>query len=104
MSDDVGEFLAFRKMITPLIIQIIFWIGVVGCVIEAINFFTYGGSAVIFGLFVLIVGPLVVRIYCELLIVIFRIYSELVAIRTGAHPEHGGAPGFPVNVPPPPQH
>lgn len=104
MAEDVGEFLAFRKMITPLIIQIVFWIGVVGCVIWSIMFFSFGGMAIVMGLLVLVVGPLAVRIYCELLIVMFRIYSELVAIRTGVHPEQGGAHGFPMNVAPPPQH
>jgi len=32
----MNEFLTFRKMITPVIIQVLFWIGVVACVIAAI--------------------------------------------------------------------
>ena len=84
----MNDFLAFRKMITPLIIQIIFWIGVVICVLSGLVTIiagvarSYGGgSQVLLGLLVLIFGPLVVRIYCELLIIAFRIHDRLVDIK-----------------------
>jgi hypothetical protein len=83
----MGDFLAFRRMITPIIIQIVFWIGVVACVV--------GGFVVMFvielpgpkgqqffsGLALLLLGPLVVRVYCEILIVIFRMNESLTDIR-----------------------
>jgi hypothetical protein len=98
------EFLSFRKFITPLFIQIIFWIGVVVTVISGLVSVIAGASAhfgggqmVLTGILMILVGPIAVRIYCELLMVIFQIYNELVSIRTRMD---GSAPppvsGFPV--------
>ena len=95
----MNDFLSFRKMITPVFIQVIFWIAVVMCVISALMAMAQGGVAIIAGLLFLIIGPFMARIYCELLIIAFRIYDELVAIRTGTPPT---GQGFPV-MPPAPQ-
>jgi hypothetical protein len=97
----MNDFLSFRKMITPVFIQVIFWIAVAMCVIAAlISMVSPGGFAgILSGLLMLVIGPFVVRIYCELLIIMFRIYDELVAIRTGTPPT---GQGFPV-MPPAPQ-
>jgi hypothetical protein len=95
----MNDFLSFRKMITPVFIQVIFWIAVVMCVISALMAMAQGGVAIIAGLIFLIIGPFIARIYCELLIIMFRIYDELVAIRTGTPPS---GQGFPV-MPPAPQ-
>ena len=82
------DFIKFRKMITPLIIQIMFWVGVAGTVIAALvmmvnSFGRYGGGAASFlgGLVFLVVGPVLVRIYCELLILIFRMNENLTEIK-----------------------
>jgi hypothetical protein len=97
----MNDFLAFRKMITPLIIQVIFYIGaglaaLVGLITLIMGL--AGGGIVMFfgGLVGLVLGPLVVRIYCELIILGFQIYAELVAIRTGTPP---GGQGFGVLPP-----
>lgn len=82
------DFIKFRKMITPLIIQILFWVGVAGTVIAALvmmgsSFGRYGGGAGTFlgGLIFLVVGPVMVRIYCELLILFFRMNETLTEIK-----------------------
>jgi len=82
------DFLKFRKMITPLIIQILFWVGVAGSVIAALvmmasSFGRFGGGAGQFlgGLIFLVVGPVLVRVYTELLILFFRINETLTEIR-----------------------
>jgi len=82
------DYLTFRKMITPIIIQILFWIGAVGSVLWALfQIFrgattSYGGgSLVLTGLVMLFLGPIIVRIYCELLILIFRINETLTEIK-----------------------
>ncbi len=102
-------------MITPLIIQIVFWVGVILCLSQ--GFLLIGSSfnastdtalpawdsrdsertapdtdkqkakaaptksfsliRFAFGVAVLILGPLMVRLYCELLIIIFKIHDEL---------------------------
>jgi hypothetical protein len=82
------DFLKFRKMITPVIIQVLFWVGVAGTVISALvvmamSFGSYGGGAAQFlgGLVLLVLGPVVVRIYCELLILFFRMNETLTEIK-----------------------
>jgi len=89
-SDNIGDFLKFRKMITPVIIQILFWIGVAGMVIAglvtmATSFGRFGGGAGQFfgGFFMIILGPVGVRIYCELLILLFRMNETLTEIKNG---------------------
>jgi len=58
----MNEYLAFRRMVTPLVIQILFWIGVVLAVIGAIGVMTQGGISVLYGFIGLFLGPLAVRI------------------------------------------
>lgn len=77
----MGEYLAFRRMITPAFIQIIFWLAVVGIVIAGIV--AIGNDQAAQGVALIILGPLGVRIYAELLIVIFRINDNVAALRSG---------------------
>jgi len=90
MEAIMEDFLKFRKMITPVIIQVLFWVGVAGAVIAALvmmamSFGSYGGGAAQFlgGLIMLVIGPVVVRIYCELLILFFRMNETLTDIKNG---------------------
>ncbi|MGA2796620.1 MAG: DUF4282 domain-containing protein [Thermoguttaceae bacterium] len=70
--------MSFRKMITPFIIQIVFWIGVAVSVIFGLGIMFHGNFvAFILGLMYVVLGPLTVRIYCELIILLFRIYDVL---------------------------
>jgi len=84
----LGDFLNFNKMITPVIIKVIFWIGVAVCAFAGLMSIIAGlsrfgsGVEVLFGLFIIVVGPLFVRIYCELLIIMFKMYESLQDIRS----------------------
>jgi hypothetical protein len=83
--NESSDFLSFRKMVTPIIIQIIFWLGVLIAIIFGIVSIVYGVirsdvPTLLYGLLVLILGPLVVRIYCEILILFFRINETLTEI------------------------
>jgi len=73
----MGDFLRFETMITPAVIQIIFWIAVVIAVIAGFVELFHGGLAVITGLLTIILGPLAARIYCEIVIIFFRINEHL---------------------------
>jgi len=87
----IVDLLVFRTMISPLIIQFVFWLGVVGCIlfggftlITGIGLLVDGrapaGFALIqgfLGIAIILFGPLVVRINCELPILMFRIYDTL---------------------------
>lgn len=71
------DYLSFRKMITPAFIQIIFWIGVAGIIIGGL---VAMDQSIIGGLLAMLVGLLVWRIYCELMLILFKIHERLVEI------------------------
>ena len=82
----MNDFLAFKKMITPIAIQILFWIGVGVCVIMGITMIAapapFGrASGVISGLLVLFIGPIAVRVACELIVAVFGIHDALKDIK-----------------------
>ena len=77
------DFLTFRKMITPLIIQVLFWIGVAAVIIGGfVSMFQYGGFWK--GLLMVLIGPFIVRLWTELLIVIFKINDTLTDIKNNS--------------------
>ncbi len=92
-----GDFLTFRRMITPYLIQVLFWVGVAlsvlaGCAVLFSGITGAGiagrrdGVGAIIGAIclsplVVILGILASRIYAELLIVVFRINETLTDIR-----------------------
>lgn len=71
----VSEFLNFRKMLTPAIIQIVFWAGIAVIAAGVIGLLASDSAGT--GLLLLVFGPVLWRVYTELLIVIFRIHSSL---------------------------
>jgi len=73
----MNEFLNFDKMITPTIIKILFWIGVIVSVIFGLVQIFNGGFFVIIGLLMIVLGPIFVRIYCEILIILFKMNDNL---------------------------
>jgi len=102
----VKDFLEFRTMITPIIIQIIFWLGVAACIVMGLIFIVagikYDARSGVAGFAILILGPVVVRIYCEILIIFFRINETLMEIKHDLE-ERRTAPPAPVQTPTPPQ-
>jgi hypothetical protein len=83
------DFLKFRKMITPTIIQILFWVGAAASAIGALMTMVLGltgsgqGYLVLVGLVMLVVGPVMVRISCEMIILFFRMNETLTDIKNG---------------------
>jgi len=84
----VGRLIKFEKMITPIIIQIIFWIGFIGSIFAGLGLIAYGfisssaGMLEVFtGFISLLLGPLIIRIYCEMLMVVFSMQRALIDIR-----------------------
>jgi hypothetical protein len=99
----VKDFLAFRTMITPVIIQIVFWIGVAVCVITGIIYMSLssrlGAGAPLYGLMILVLGPVLVRIYCEILIIFFRINETLTEIKHTLEDRRSDRAPAPVQAP-----
>lgn len=90
------DFWAFRTMVTPVIIQIIFWVGALLCLFIGAGMIFWGvtnyqvdmGHYIWKGVLLFILGPLGVRVYCEILIVFFRINETLTEIKhIVEHPE-----------------
>jgi hypothetical protein len=74
----MDEYLTFRRLITPSLVQLVFWLGLVFIVIIGLGtMFTWSFWQ---GLAILVLGPLVLRIYCEIVIVLFRINNTLTDI------------------------
>ncbi|MCD5415065.1 MAG: DUF4282 domain-containing protein [Clostridiales bacterium] len=77
------DLLNFDKLIVPKLIIIIYYLGVIVTVLSALGTIIAGlgpfggGGMVIMGLIMLVVGPLTVRIMCELYIVLFKMYEKL---------------------------
>jgi hypothetical protein len=68
------DVLFFNKFLTPMVITFVYWLALIGIVAASVvmmfnNFMT--------GLMVLIFGTISVRIYIEILMVIFRMNSNL---------------------------
>jgi len=74
-------------MVVPLVMQILFWVGVTFCIVigmfEIVGgaFLNSGGTSVLLGFPTLLLGPVFVRLWCEFFIVIFRINETLTDIR-----------------------
>ncbi len=81
-STAFADFLAFRRMLVPVIIQIIFWVLVVGVVVLSILLIAGGNmEQIVIGIIMLPLGPFAVRIMCESMIVVFRINETLTDLR-----------------------
>jgi len=91
---DWKSFLSFERMVTPVIIKILFWIGLIASIIGGVIVF-FGGiitgisqsefgtilGGLIGGPLIILLGGLIARIYCELLILAFRINETLTDIK-----------------------
>lgn len=95
-TGSVEDFVSFRWFVTPWIIQVLFWVMVVG-IVGFSGFTLFSGLMLLFnesvglstGLFVcftalayLVVGLMLTRVYCELIILAFRVYDRLGVIAT----------------------
>lgn len=95
---NISDFLRFRRMITPVIIEVIFWVGMVIALLSALGMIIAGfsgghgggGGQVLMGLLMLVLGPLYVRIVCELIIIFFRINETLTDIKNRVGPSDQG--------------
>jgi hypothetical protein len=68
-------FLNYEYMITPGVLKILSYIGMVLAVI--VGLFTAFTADLFAGLGTAVLGPIVVRIYAELMLVIFEMHKEL---------------------------
>jgi len=91
-NSSLMDLLLFRRMIAPYLIIVMFWLGMALAIfgsLAAIVFGIIGGASglpmALGGLVFLFVGPISVRLSCEILIVVFRINETLTDIRNHLH-------------------
>ncbi|MDF1654108.1 MAG: hypothetical protein P1U34_03260 [Coxiellaceae bacterium] len=73
------KFLIFKTMVTPVILQIIFWLGVIAAVVFGLIDIILNHRYLI-GVQLVILGPIGLRILIEILLIPFRINDKLDAI------------------------
>ena len=95
----MGEYLSFDKLITPTLVRILFWALVVVSILVAISDI-FGGSFWR-GVAIFFLGPLVARVYCEIIIVLFQINNILTEIRDEQRDAARRAPATIVTPPAP---
>jgi hypothetical protein len=81
----MSAFLSFDKLITPSVIKVVYWIGIAAIVIfgivGAIAGLKESTLAPLGAIIGVIVGLFVWRVYCELIMLWFKIHDELAGIR-----------------------
>ena len=84
----IMDLLMFRRMVAPWVIMVLFWLGVAGAVLIGLIILVMGmlGKGIgmaeaLVGLISIPINILLVRLYCELMIVIFRMNETLTDIK-----------------------
>jgi len=77
------DFLFFDKMLTPKIITLVYWLMLLGAVIVGLTTMFAGGF--LYGIAILVGGIIAARIWCELLIVLFKMNEALQEMRPGGY-------------------
>jgi hypothetical protein len=77
-----SPFMSFRRMISPVVVQLVFVLGVVASLAVGVLLIGRGltdnnRTDALIGYGTLILGPFVVRLYCEAIVVFFRINETL---------------------------
>jgi len=82
---NVRDYLSFKRMITPKLVNVFFWVGTIISVVIGLGLFIVSlvsihSQGILIGFLTMLLGPLVIRIYCELMVVFFRINETLTDI------------------------
>jgi hypothetical protein len=72
---DPKSVLFFDDMLTPKIITVIYWLGLISVIFGAVMMIFTGNFFK--GLGLLVFGAIGVRVWCELLIVMFKIHENI---------------------------
>jgi len=70
----MNDFLKFDKFITPSIIPLVFWVGTLSMAIPSLMILPHSFLSGAVGI---ISAPIIMRVSCEVVLVLFRIYEVL---------------------------
>jgi hypothetical protein len=73
------DFLLFRHMLIPYLLQVLFWIGFLACLGMGVADIYHG--FILRGIGTIFVGPILVRMACEYTIILFRMNETLTEIK-----------------------
>ncbi len=77
----MADFFAFRRMLTPVLVQISFWMLAIASILYGV--YIWGNqNNVGLALAFIILGPLIARVWAEVVIILFAIHSSLNDIRS----------------------
>ena len=84
----IKDFVTFRRMVSPSLIRVLYWVGTVGIVVGSLAWLILGSEIMenpalrfLGTVAILVVGIPLVRVYSEVLIVAFRINETFTDIR-----------------------
>jgi len=73
----LGEFFAFRKMVSLSVVKLVYIAGLIAAIAWSISLMAQGGINIIAGILVLTFGNLIWRLNCELWILFFSMHEVL---------------------------
>lgn len=83
-----SDLTSFEKLISPTLIKILYWVGIVFIVIGGLSALFTGFGVGVWQVLVAIIGTIAAllgwRVLCEIYIVVFGIYDRLGEIRDGS--------------------
>jgi Domain of unknown function (DUF4282) len=93
----MGSYFSFERMITPGFVKVVYFLGFIALTAAGVALAVWAGMQlndatisrslgwryVAYGVALVLVGNIVWRVFCELWVVLFGIYDELVSVRHG---------------------
>ena len=93
----MGSYFSFERMITPGFVKVVYFLGFIALTAAGVALAVWAGMQlndatidrmlgwryVGFGVALVLIGNIVWRVFCELWVVLFGIYEELVSVRHG---------------------
>jgi hypothetical protein len=78
MNGNFNDYLKFNKMITPVIIQVLFWVLVAAAILLGLG--ALYAHQVVAAIAFIILGPIFARVWAEMVIIYFKIYDAVQTI------------------------
>jgi hypothetical protein len=86
------KFLSFNELVTPTIISYIYWIGIAGILLGVLVSLFNGFMAFVAALIGGAIGLVLWRVWCEVMLILFRIHDDLGQISRNTAPGGSAAP------------
>jgi hypothetical protein len=85
-GDKMQKFLTLNELVTPTIIRVVYWIGIALIILGALSSMFGGFGAFLIGLVGAAIGLVLWRVWCEVMLILFRIHDDLSQIARNTAP------------------